>query len=151
MILLSHSVEIGLTHKRERNMKTFKFIETEIFDNTIQDQDGKIQPSEISVGVHLEIDNKKYCLDFQTTTTRDYGAYSARLASYNENSDHEALSEIYGDDFDEFLIAVEEEAKPQQTWQQYVNENYELDENHFNGLDANSNVNSALVLKKLSA
>jgi hypothetical protein len=122
-----------------------KILETEIFDNAMPDENGCIQPSEISVGVTIEHNGERYTLDFQTTTTHDYGAFSSILESYEGNSDHSNLSDTFEDEeqFNEFLREIKMQANPEQVWKSYVDDNYDCDLGNFGGMDANSEINKA--------
>lgn len=126
-------------------MKSFKIIDTEIIDNTVEDKDGDIQPSEISVSINIEIDGENYYLDYQTTTTFDYGAYSSELAPYDGTDDYETLKNLFDeeDDFYKLVSDIADAANVQTLWKEYVCEKYDVDENHFNGMDANSEINLA--------
>jgi hypothetical protein len=123
----------------------FKIKNTEIIDNSCKNQEtGLYQPSEISILVELEMDEKGFYLDFQTTNTQDYGAFSSSLAAYDgtdaylELEDHCSENEI---DFDELLKKVKKESSAQNLWIEYINENYVKNENHYGGSDANSEIN----------
>ena len=124
----------------------FSVLETEILDNTFADEEGNIQPAEISVSVTVMVLEKKYTLDFQTTTTHDYGAYSSTLESYAGNSDHSDLSGLFDDEdaFIEFLAEVKKAAAAESIWNDYANDTYNLNSDHFGGLDANSEINQAV-------
>jgi hypothetical protein len=122
----------------------FEIERTEIFDNTYEDDEGNVQPSEISVGVWVRVENKLYCLEFQTTLTLDYGSYCQSLEAY-ETIDYEKLSNLfdYEDDFLEFIDNIKDEADPETSWSNYVNKNYHLNDDHFGGMDSNSCINEA--------
>lgn len=125
----------------------FDVIGTEILDFAVADEEGNVRPSEISVAVTVEVKGSRYCLDFQTTTTHDYGAYSSKLESYDENDDHCSLEKVVGDDdaFADLLEAIKSEANPESEWRDYVSENYSVSDDDFGGMDANSEVNQAKV------
>jgi hypothetical protein len=124
-----------------------KVLNTEIFDNAVKNEEGEIQPSGVSVGVTILFDDVTYTLDFQTTSTGDYGAYSSTLESYDGNSDHHALEKKVEDE-DEFLNLLAEikiQAEPETVWSDYMNEKYSLSSESFDGMDGNSEVNKATV------
>ncbi len=124
----------------------YKIKSAEIIDNaSYQDEDGNYQPSEISVLVEIEVAGNLYSMDFQTTGTHDYGAYSSDLWPYDGTEDYESLYALFGDDreaeFKGFIETIKTESKCQQIWQNYVNGRYLLSSDHFDGMDANSEVN----------
>jgi len=123
-------------------MKTLKIVNTEIIDNaTHVSETGKQQPSEISVLVEIKYDDNDYFLDFQTTTTADYGAFSSSLSPYEGTDSYDDLKEVCGDDFDSVIDAVEEKSECKKMWSEYVDENYKRNTGHFGGMDGNSEVN----------
>lgn len=128
-------------------VQEFKVISTEIYDNANKREDGTIQPSEISVGVTVEVKDKTYFLDYQTTSTHDYGAYSSNLASYDGSGDHIELAESIDDEekMDKLLEQIGEKAGVNKLWQEYMDSNYNIDADHYGGMDANSEVNSATL------
>lgn len=124
----------------------FKIINTDVVDNAVADHDGNYQPSEISVLVEIEIDRKVYYLDFQTTSTHDYGAYSSDLAPYEGTDSYDALADMFdgGTDDDQFhglIAAIKKAADVQQKWTDYITETYIVDDDYFGGMDANSEIN----------
>ena len=128
-----------------------EILNTEIIDNAhpqIDESTGNefYQPSEISILVEIELDGKNYHLDFQSTTTCDYGAYSSSLAAYDGTDDYDALFDVIDDEvkFNELLAQVKNESNAQKQRDEYVNENYEVDTDYFGGMDANSEVNRAV-------
>jgi len=120
-----------------------KILKTEVIDNTVQDENGLVQPSDISVLVEFEYATKVYELDFQTTSTHDYGAYSSRLAAYDGTGDYERLDTDAGNLIDPVLDLVLEKSKAQEIWQNYINKNYDVNEDHFGGIDGRSKINEA--------
>lgn len=127
-------------------MKEFKITDTEVIDNTVADHDGNIQPSEISILVEIEINGKPFCLDFQTTNTMDYGAYSSDLWPYDGTDDYSDLEDLFDDDneFADFIENVKTKSNAQAQWHEYVSENFNVRDEHFSGMDANSETNKAI-------
>lgn len=127
-------------------MKKIIIKSTELLDNTTEFDNGKVFLSAISVYVEVEIDNKIFKLEFQTTEAQDYGAISTDLKSSAEVSqDHSDLID-YIDDYDEheaLFDAIKDESAAQEKWDSYVNENFIRNDEYFGGVDANSEINEA--------
>jgi hypothetical protein len=131
-----------------------KILNTEIIDNAVEQErqiseteyEKYIQPSEISVLVKLEHDGKTYFLDYQSTATSDYGAYSSHLKAYGGADDYDKLMCQFDDeeDFYSFLYEVKKESNAQQIRDDYVEENYQVDDGDYGGMDANSEINKAV-------
>jgi hypothetical protein len=118
---------------------------TEIIDNCVADEHGYYQPSEISITVNFEVADVNYILDFQTTTTHDYGAYSSKLSAYDGNDDYDLLIENLGEDnAQKVLQTVLEKSNAQFIRNEYVSENYTVSDEAPNGIDANSETNKAV-------
>ena len=127
------------------DMKTgFKILCTGIADNCQPDNKGSYQPSEVSVVVKLTDKKQQYYLDYQTTTTSDYGAYSSTLRAYDGAVSYAELEEIVGDEdaLQTLIVQIAEAADVQGKWDRYMDSTYQRDTNHF-GMDANSEINSA--------
>ena len=120
-------------------------LDTEILDNTTEQhtQEGykQVQPSEVSVLVEFELSGeaKKYSIEFQTSETSDYGAFSDILCAFHD-SELERLFNEYGEDEAEKIIEeVKEISGVQEEWRNYVNEHFILaDDRHCNFIDGNS-------------
>lgn len=135
-----------------------KIIKTEIIDNEESDHNGDYNIAGISVLVTLEYNNKNYTLDYQTSTTHDYGAMSSDLGAYDDDADYPALfddfnssrntEDIHSDnyyheaekweDFSDFLNEIKELADVNEIWTNYVEENYIRENPAGNFFDANS-------------
>ena len=128
-------------------MKNFKVKNTDIFDfnDYVEDQEDNAWLSYISVCVDVEIDNLDVRLVYQTTGTRDYGAISTSLRAY-QDSGYEDLEDLVDDEdeLEELLNSIAEEAQVQKIYDDYVEEYYIRDDNHFGGLDANSEINECV-------
>lgn len=126
-----------------------RIIETEIIDNTTE-INGKYQIAEVSVLVKIRFLKKDFYLDFQTSNTSDYGAFSSDLAAYDGTDDYSNLqdfveeTDFLTDLFQEILDTVKEKADANKKWDEYVNENYKRNSDHFGGMDANSEINEAV-------
>ena len=123
-------------------MKHFKIINTEICDNAVKDENDNYPISGISVAVTAEIDKKEYCLEFQTSSTMDYGAISSDL-EINDDDTFDELKDLFDDDDDFFglIDAIKDKSQAQKVWREYIEKNYTVDEGHFEGMDANSEIN----------
>lgn len=122
-------------------MNTITIIGTEIFDNaSFQNEDGMFQISEVSVGVDFDLDGTTYSLDYQTSITHDAGAFSSLLRSYDEGTSHQDLAKLIDDDaaFGSLLELIAKKADVQKIWEDYINETYVKNEDHFGGIDGNS-------------
>jgi hypothetical protein len=99
----------------------FRVYGTEINDNSTVADDGRVYLSEVSVFVNLNFNGINYILDYQTTQ-------GVKLASYAENSDHEALRLLINDDddFNIFLNDVAEQSRVQCVWYDYVEEHFDI-------------------------
>lgn len=116
-----------------------KIIETEIIDNKIKDENNVFCPSGVSVIVRVELENKTYGLDFQTTNTADYGAISTSLAAYTDSEYDRLKSDIDDDEkLQELMCEIKKKSNVQGIWQKYIDENYIMNDDHFGGMDANS-------------
>jgi hypothetical protein len=128
-------------------MRKFKINSTEIIDCTNEDESGNILLSGISVLVNFTIETKTFMLDFQTTETFDYSAISSNLASSDlAGVDHSSFIDFIGDDdkSEALLELIKTESNAQEIWNDYVYENFIINEDHFNGMDANSEINTAV-------
>ncbi|MEY8200099.1 MAG: hypothetical protein RPS47_12715 [Colwellia sp.] len=121
----------------------------ELIDDCVyQDEDGKYQPSEISVEVGFECAGEDYSISFQTTSTHDAGAYSSILAAYDGNGDYELLYKELGEENASLVLnSVLKESNAQYIRNQYVDDNYIVSKDNFGGMDANSEVNKAVKKK----
>ena len=123
-------------------MKNFKIKSTEIIDLTSENK--TVNLSSISVSVKIEVDDKKFRLEFQTTETQDVHAISTELESSSQAcDDYSNLSEDI-DDYEEFeslLATIKKESRVQQKWNNYVAENFNRSDEKSNFLDANSDKN----------
>lgn len=128
-------------------MKNFKVKNTDIFDfnDYVEDQEDNAWLSYISVCVDVEIDNLDVRLVYQTTGTRDYGAISTSLRAY-QDSGYKDLEELVDDEdeLEELLNSIAKEAQVQKIYDDYVEDNYIRDDNHFGGLDGNSEINECV-------
>ncbi len=127
-------------------MKDFIIKSTEILDNTIEYEGGVVLLSDISVSVEVEIDDRIFMLEFQTTETIDSNAISSdRKSSYEASIDHSALIK-HIDDYDEheaLLKAIKKESEAQVDWDMYVDEYFVRNKDYFGGFDAKSEINVA--------
>ncbi len=125
----------------------FEIIEKEVFDNSTKDEFGFYNVAGISVGVRINVEGTEFFIDFQTSETQDYGAISSDLAPNSANDDYDALEKIIGDDnaFHELVEGVKQAANVQHLWASYINERYIVDDGHFGGMDANSEVNRMVL------
>ena len=124
-------------------MKEFKILETEVVDQAYPDENDNYPVSGVSVLVKIEIEDDIFYLDFQTSTTMDYGAISSKLRPYDGTTDYDKLADKFEDDilnpeFQDLLDRIEKESRAQELWDEYISENYERDESHYGGMDANS-------------
>ena len=124
-----------------------EIISTEIIDNAVNDGYGNFKISEVSILVELRYLDNIYHLDFQTTTTNDYGAYSSSLAPYDGTDSFDDLKNCFDDedDFYSFVDIIKSESKVQKKWKNYVDEKYNVNDDHFNGMDGNSEINEATL------
>ncbi len=120
--------------KNTTTEKKMAFIikDTEIVDQTCE---GDMNRSAISVVVEIEIDSEIFYVDYQTSTTFDAGAVSTSLDAYDGSSDYDEIEEKMGEDFFEMLL---EKSGAQEIYEDYLEENYVLNSEHFGGMDANS-------------
>ena len=116
-----------------------KVISTEIIDHEIRDEHDIYRPSGVSVLVEVQVNGRVFFLDYQTTTTFDYGAIFSRLAPY-DNGDYDNLRGIVNDDakFFELIDNIKKDSRAQELWEAYIAENYNKNDDHFGGMDANS-------------
>ncbi len=122
-------------------MRTFTIKSTELLDNMYEDEDGEVSIACISVAVEVEIEDNIFMLDYQTTLTHDNGAMSSKLESSDEaQADHQKLVAYIDDcvESDALFEAIKEESCAQELWDDHVKENYVQNEDHFGGMDANS-------------
>ena len=124
-------------------VETLEILETEIVDNAVytNPETGTRQPSEISVLVKIEYKCKNYYIDFQTTTTNDYGAFSSSLSPYDGTDSYDELQDACGCDFDSIIDKIYDESNCQKIWSEYVDKNYTRNLGHYGGMDANSEIN----------
>jgi hypothetical protein len=118
---------------------------TAIIDNCNEDEEGNFQPSQISVNVNFEVAEKKYSLEFQTTTTHDFGAYSNKLAAYDVDESYDLIVEAFGEAGAMRVIdVVMEKSNAKTIRDDYVSNHYQVQDEAFNGIDANSQINKAI-------
>lgn len=128
-------------------MRKFKINSAEIIDCTNEDENGNILLSGISVVVEFTIGIKTFRVDFQTTETFDNSAISSNLASSDmADLDHSSFFDFIGDDdkSEALLKLIKKESNAQEMWNDYVYDNFIINEDHFNGIDANSEINAAV-------
>mgnify|MGYP000391390544 CR=1 FL=1 len=132
-------------------------LSTEIIDNTITEEKQisdhePVMPSSISVLVEVAYKEKNYFLEFQSTTTSDYNAYSSTLSAYDESAGWSSLRDKFDneDDFHHFLEEVKQESDAQNIRDEYVENNFNVDDGDFDGVDASSEINRATRKKELS-
>ncbi len=128
-------------------MRKFKINSTEIIDCTNEDENGNILLSGISVVVEFTIGIKTFRVDFQTTETFDNSAISSNLSSSDmADLDHSSFIDFIGDDeqSEALLGLIKKESKAQEIWNDYVYDNFINNEDHFDGIDANSEINTAV-------
>ncbi len=117
----------------------------EIVDNAVKDPlTGLFQPSEISVLVEFEISDNHFYLDYKTTTTLDYGAYSSNLWPYDGSdsyTDFEEFCRKNGLELSEIILEIKREADVQYHWKYHIDEKYVVNDDHYGGMDANSEIN----------
>lgn len=136
-ILIENDIEIDLSLDVD-------ITDVEIIDNCNEDEEGNIQPSEISALVGFTFVGEAYSIDFKTTTTSDYGAYSSKLAAYDGSDDYDRFVEAVGDDMaQEILSVVLKESDAQEIRNKYVSENYSVSDESYGGMDGNSETNKA--------
>ena len=121
----------------------FKIIETELFDHCIKNEEGDFLTSGVSVLVTIEIAGKNYVLDFQTSTTQDYGAISTTLYPYDMTDEYDEIAAMFDngsqdDGFFELLDNIKSKSDAQKKWNEYIDENYIRNDEHFGGMDAKS-------------
>ena len=136
--------------KIQEAIKKIELVENEIVDCASQDlETGKYQPSEIMISLNVKVDNDLFYIQYQTGTTYDYGAINTTLEAYHDGDDSDLnLFKAVGfdlgydnDNFHNFFIDLAEKMGVQECWDKYVKENYECNEDHFGGMDANSSIN----------
>ncbi len=128
-------------------MRKFKINSTEIVDCTNEDENGDILLSCISVVVEFTIGVNTFRVDFQTTETFDNNAISSNLASSDmADADHSSFIDFIGDDeqSEALLEPIKKESNAQEIWSDYVYENFIKNEDSFDGLDANSEISTAV-------
>ncbi len=122
-------------------MKDIKIVETEVIDNTHRDENGEYCKSGVSVLVKVEFGGKELYLDFQTTTTQDYGAINSSLWPYDGTEDYDSFIEVCEKtdvDETEMIQKIKEESMAQELWQDFIDEKFITNDDHFGGMDANS-------------
>jgi len=129
--------------------KLVKVLGTEILDHTEEHEDDEglyVQPSEVSVLVEFEYNERIYKLDFQTTNTSDYGAYSSRLYPYDGTTDYDDFAELFDWDGEALELIFEKLRSDgvQKIYNEYIAENYILSHDCFNGMHGDSLVNRAM-------
>ncbi len=128
-------------------MRKFKINSAELIDCTNEDESGNILLSSISVVVEFTIGIKTFRVDFQTTETLDNSAISSNLASSDmAEADHSIFIDFIGDDdkSEALLKLIKKESNAQEIWNDYVYENFIIIEDHFDGIDANSEINTTV-------
>ena len=118
-----------------------KITSTEIADNTnLNAETGQYDVSGVSVLVEFTLDNESFTLDFQTSTTSDYGAINSYLLAYDGTDDWDRLEDMIDDDvcFYNWLTEIKIKSDAQAIWNEYIDENYTRNIDHFGGMDANS-------------
>ena len=122
-----------------------EIIDTEIMDHKCgPDEDDNYCVSGVSVYVKFKIDDQEYGLDYQTSTTFDYGAISSSIRAYDGTDDYDQLREKFDDDQDDDFFSLLDEIKTksnaQKVWNEYIGENYIRNVEHYGGVDADSEI-----------
>lgn len=109
---------------------------------------GLFSPASISVFVEIEYKNECYYLDFQSSMTHDYGAYSPTLAAYDGSDDYDRLQVNVANEnrFINLLNRIKLESNAQLIYDEYMKLTYVVNDDYFSGLDANSCINSARAI-----
>ena len=131
-------------------MNKYKIINAEVYDHN--QTDGHYDPvedkkywlaSSVEVHIEIEINQKNYFLNYQTSNTHDIGAISSDLQVNDQSGDDsDDLIELFGEDeAPELFETIKKEARVQKIWDEYISENFIRNTNHFRGMDANSEFN----------
>ena len=118
----------------------FEIKYTEVIDDRVCDENDIYLASGVSVRVDVETKGNVYVLDYQTSGTLDYGAISSNLRAYDGHDDYDRLMDLVDDDekFFKLLDEIKQESDAQGLWNEYIDENYIKNDDHYGGMDANS-------------
>ena len=149
--VLSESINQYLTRENIMNNTAINIKEVEVqdlidMDMAYQDpEDGTFPISSVQVLVTVEIElpeyNVTFDLCFQTSTTHDYGAINVDLdldMTCDPNSDFYDFCDAHEIDFQKITKLIKEKSHAQKLWDEYIGENYNVDQSHYGGMDARS-------------
>jgi len=136
-----------LQHKVAHNIgdteMKFQIIDTKIIDlNEEYDYaDDECSLSAISIEVEFKLNDELFTLQYQTSTTLDYGAVSSILEVVDNNYEYDAFLDWFDSEINDFCLVIKElRKKVQPTWNKYVDDNYIRGRSFYDGnfMDANS-------------
>jgi len=120
-----------------------QIMDTNILDlNEVYDYaDDECSLSAISIEVDFKLNDELFKLQYQTSTTMDYGAVSSILEVIEDNYDYDDFLDYCDNNTTDYCVAIKElRKKIQSTFDQYVDDNYTKGRSFYDGnyMDANS-------------